>query len=59
MKNIEMNITADKLTITVDLKKNFGKSKSGKSVIIASTEGNQSLAYKESMKMGLNIYKAE
>ena len=59
MKNIEMNITADKLTITVDLKKNFGKSKSGKSVIIASTEGNQSLAYKESMKLGLNLYKAE
>ena len=59
MKNIEMNITADKLTITVDLKKNFGKSKTGKSIIIATTEGNQSLPYKESMKMGLNIYKAE
>ena len=59
MKNIEMNITADKLTVVVDLKKNFGKSKTGKSIIIASTEGNQSLPYKESMKMGLNIYKAE
>jgi len=59
MKNIEMNITADKLTVVVDLKKNFGKSKTGKSIIIATTEGNQSLPYKESMKMGLNIYKAE
>ena len=59
MKNIEMNITADKLTVVVDLKKNFGKSKTGKSIIIATTEGNQSLAYKESMKLGLNLYKAE
>ena len=59
MKNIEMNISADKLTVVVDLKKNFGKSKTGKSIIIATTEGNQSLPYKESMKMGLNIYKAE
>jgi len=59
MKNIDMNIANDKLTIIVDLKKDFGKSKSGKSVIVASTEGNQSLAYKESMKLGLNIYKAE
>ena len=54
-----MTISGDKLTVIVDLKKNFGKSKSGKSVIVASTEGNQSLPYKESMKMGLNIYKAE
>jgi len=59
MKNIDMNIANDKLTIIIDLKKDFGKSKSGKSVIVASTEGNQSLAYKESMKLGLNIYKAE
>ena len=59
MRNIEMTISGDKLTVIVDLKKNFGKSKSGKSVIVASTEGNQSLAYKESMKLGLNLYKAE
>lgn len=59
MKNINMKITGDKLTIEVDLSKNFGKSKSGKSVVVASTNGNIVLAYKDSMKLGLNLYKPD
>jgi hypothetical protein len=56
MKNIEMLVTGDILTIKVDLSQRFGKSSSGKSTIIASTEGNQSIPNNEEIKIGLNIY---
>ncbi len=56
MKNIEMSINYDVLTIKVDLSKTFGKSGSGKSTIIASTEGNISVPGKEEIKIGLNVY---
>jgi len=56
MKNIEMNVYGDILTIKVDLSKTFGKSSSGKSTIIASTEGNVSVPGKEEVKIGLNVY---
>ena len=57
MKNCDMKLTGNILTITVDISKDFGKSSSGKSVIIASTEGNISVPEKEDIKIGLNIYK--
>ena len=60
MKNIEMSVKGDILTITVDLSKRFGKSSSGKSVIVASTEGNQAVPGYDDIKAGINIYtKAE
>ena len=34
MKNIQMEITGDTLTITVDLSQTYGKSGSGKKIII-------------------------
>ena len=58
MKNIEMKKTGNKLVITVDLSKDFGPSASGKSIIIASTEGNQNVEGAPGVKIGLNIYKA-
>jgi len=57
MKNIEMLIEGNILTIKVDLSKDFGPSASGKTIIIASSEGNQSIPGKEEAKIGLNIYK--
>lgn len=57
MKNVTMKVTGDKLTITVDLAKDFGPSKSGKTIVVASTLGNQSVPDKEDCKIGLNIYK--
>ncbi len=57
MKNVEMKIEGDILTITVDLAKDFGPSKSGKTTIIATTSGNVSLPENEEIKIGLNIYK--
>ena len=57
MKNCDMKLTGNILTITVDISKDFGKSSSGKSIIIASTEGNVSIPEKEDIKIGLNVYK--
>ncbi len=57
MKNVEMKVEGNILTIKVDMSKEFGLSSSGKSVIIASTEGNQSVEGREEVKIGLNVYK--
>ena len=57
MKNIEMTLNGDTLTIKVDLSKDFGESKSGKSITISSTEGNISVPEHEDIKIGLNIYR--
>ena len=57
MKNVEMNVEGNKLIITVDLAQEFGPSSSGKSITIASTEGNVSVPEHEEIKIGLNVYK--
>ena len=56
VKNVEMSLEGSILTIRVDLSQTFGKSSSGKSTIIASTEGNQSVPERENIKIGLNVY---
>ena len=57
MKNIEMTVNGNILTIKVDLSQSFGRSASGKSIIIASTEGNQAVPENADIKAGINIYK--
>jgi len=57
MKNVEMKVEGNILTIQVDLTKEFGPSSSGKTIIIASTEGNIAIPEKEEVKIGLNVYK--
>ncbi|ABN57367.1 MULTISPECIES: hypothetical protein [Methanoculleus] len=57
MKNVDMTVEGSVLTIRVDLEKEFGASKSGKSITIASTEGNVSVPEHEDIKIGLNIYR--
>ncbi len=56
MKNVDMKIDGNVLTITVDLSKSFGPSSSGKTTIIATTEGNVTIPGREEEKIGLNIY---
>ena len=51
-----MSTEGNILTIKVDLGQRFGKSSSGKSTIVASTEGNQSVPGHEEIKIGLNVY---
>jgi hypothetical protein len=57
LKNIETKLEGNKLTLVIDLDKEFGLSSSGKSVTVASTEGNVSVPGREAIKMGINIYK--
>jgi len=57
MKNVEMTVEGSVLTIKVDLEQDFGPSSSGKTIIIASTEGNVSIPGSDEKKIGLNIYK--
>ena len=57
MKNVDMTVEGSTLVIRVDLGKEFGESKSGKSITVASTEGNVSVPGHEEIKIGLNIYR--
>jgi ABC-type molybdate transport system ATPase subunit len=57
MKNVEMKLDGNILTIKVDVTKEFGPSASGKTIIIASTEGNISIPERDEIKIGLNVYK--
>ena len=57
MKNVEMNLEENILTIKVDITKEFGPSSSGKTIIIASTEGNIPIPDKDEIKIGLNVYR--
>ena len=56
MRNVQMSVEGNTLTIKVDLSKEYGPSSSGKNIIIASTEGNVSLPDREE-KVGLNVYR--
>ena len=56
MKNVEMTVEGETLIIKIDLSKDFGQSKSGKTIIIASTEGNVSVPERNE-KIGLNVYR--
>lgn len=57
MKNVQMSVKDGILTLTVDLKKTYGASNSGKSTVIASTEGNLLIAGIKDTYIGLNVYK--
>lgn len=56
MKNVEMTVEGTMLTIRVDLSKEFGPSSTGKTIIIASTEGNVTIPNRQE-KVGLNVYR--
>lgn len=56
MKNVQMTVDGSILTLKIDLSKEFGPSSSGKTIIIASTEGNVSVPDRD-VKVGLNVYK--
>lgn len=56
MKNVEMTVEGTILTIRVDLSKEFGPSSTGKTIIVASTEGNVTIPDRQE-KIGLNVYR--
>lgn len=57
MVNMTMKVKGSILTIEVDLSQENGASASGKSIVIATTGGNQDVPGAEGVKIGLNIYK--
>lgn len=59
-KNVSWEVDSkNKLTITVDLSKTHGKSKSGKTTTIATSNGNTRIQDKDGNEVifGLNVYK--
>ena len=59
MKNVTVTTKGNILTIAVDLAKSFGPSKTGKTTIVASTEGNQPVGGNfPTVKVGLNVFKS-
>ncbi len=57
MKNVELSVAGPILTIKVDISKELGPSASGKSILVATTEGNVSIPGFDGAKIGLNVYK--
>lgn len=58
MQNIEMQVNGSILTLKVDLSKRNGRSKSGKTIMIASSEGNKAIPGTSAV-IGLNCYTKE
>ena len=57
MKNVQMEVEGNVLILKVNLADEFGPSASGKTIIIASTEGNISAPENKDIKIGLNVYR--
>ena len=56
MENVTWEVKDNKLIIEIDLTKESGLSKSGKTITIASTRGNQKIEGTDAV-IGLNVYK--
>lgn len=57
-KNVQAEVKGDKLVLTVDLSVKGEASKSGKSLVIGSTQGNKKVQHDgEDISIGLNVYK--
>lgn len=54
MTNVETKIEGNILTLKIDLSKSYGPSKSGKTIIVASTQGNVTVG---PVTVGLNVYR--
>jgi hypothetical protein len=57
MQNVTVRVEGNKLVIEVDLTKEIGPSSSGKTILIASSEGNANVPGHEGVKFGLNVYR--
>ena len=57
MQNVKTAVKNGKLLITIDLKAKTKKSTSGKTLIIASSRGNQEVNDTDGVILGLNLYK--
>jgi len=56
MQNAQLAVSGNILTITVDLSTSQGPSKSGKTIIIATSSGNKPIEGTDAV-IGLNVYR--
>ena len=56
-QNAQYSINGNELVIRIDLSKEFGRSASGKTTIIATSRGNQTLPGDTPVTIGLNVYR--
>lgn len=56
VKNVKITVEKNMLILKVDLSKDFGPSKSGKTRVIASTKGNVPIPDHPGCRIGLNVY---
>lgn len=57
MFNVTMDVRNKMLTLCVDLGKEGGPSKSGKTTVVATTHGNALVPGFPDIRLGLNVYK--
>lgn len=55
-QNIKATVNGNILTLEIDLSVNLGPSSSGKSDLIATTNGNVRVPFKGDIMAGINIY---
>ena len=55
--NCGVNVDGTTLTLTIDLSRKIGPSKSGKTTIIATTSGNKEIPDTNGAIIGLNVYR--
>lgn len=56
MQNIETNVDGHILTLKIDLSKRGNPSASGKTILVASTQGNKKVPGHEDIQYGVNVY---
>ena len=56
MENVKTKVEGDLLTVEIDLRRGGGRSGSGKTTRVASTEGNLAVPGAEHIVIGLNCY---
>jgi hypothetical protein len=57
MKNVQASVEGKTLVLRIDMTQDFGKSKTGKTTIVATTGGNVSIpGTVEGLKVGVNCY---
>jgi len=57
-ENVTAEVSEDTLTLRIDLKHRGGRSKSGKTIRVASTEGNKRLPGMAAIVVGFNAYES-
>jgi len=57
MLNCETTVKGETLTITIDLSKEHGRSKSGKTIIVGTSQGNVPVEGHPGVRLGVNCYK--